>query len=98
MANWYSTSFNTNDFDIVELIRQGNTMDFDYDEESGYGNCRLQYGFNALDLQTIENVAKNNHSSFQINSIDILTNTKHIWEYKDGEEKKLNIEVINYEE
>ena len=59
MANWYSTSFKTNDFDIVELIRQGKTMDFDYDEESGYGNCRLRYGFNALDLETIENVAKN---------------------------------------
>ena len=97
MANWYNTYFKTEDREIVDLIEEGNTMDFDYDEESGYGNCRLQYGFNALDLETIENVAKNNHSSFQINSIDILTNTKHIWEYKDGEEKKLNIEVINYE-
>lgn len=87
MANWYNTYFRTEDKEIVNLIEEGQTMDFDYNEESGDGNCSLRWGLNAIDMEAIESIAKDNHSTFLICSSDVLTGTTHTWAYENGEEK-----------
>lgn len=87
MANWYSTYFRTEDKDIVKLIKEGQTIDFIYNEEDGCGNCKLRYGLTALDVDAIKTVAENNSSSFIIDSNDIMTNLFFAWVYKDGKEE-----------
>ena len=87
MANWYVTSFETNDKDIVELIKNGRTVDFDYDETDEQGWCRLAWGIGSLDVEEIERVAKANKSSFCIYSSDAYTNTEQMWVCENGETK-----------
>lgn len=92
MANWYGTYFETKDKEIAKLIENGRTLDFNYDEESGTGNCSLQWGLNAIDMDAIDIIATKNGSSFFIRSSDNLTGTQHIWGYENGKE---NIAEVN---
>ena len=87
MANWYNTYFKTEDREIADLIEEGQTINFYYDEESGDGYCSLRWGLNAIDMEAIELIAKDNHSTFLIRSSDVLTGTTHTWVYENGEEK-----------
>ena len=86
MANWYSTSFTTIDKDIVEVIKNGPTIDFDYDEETGNGHCSLRYGLGSIDLDKIAEIAIEHKSSFRFVSSDIMADTRQIFEFKDGVE------------
>lgn len=87
MANWYNTYFETKDKEIVKLIEEGQTIDFNYDEERGDGNCKLRYGLYALDVKAIKTIAEKNGSSFIIDSNDIMTNLFFAWVFKNGREE-----------
>ena len=84
MANWYSTSFKTTDKDILDVIKNGRTTDFYYDEKLEVGSCRLAWGICSIDTEKVEDIAKKHKSSFYIRSFDYLTETVEEWEYKDG--------------
>ena len=86
MANWYNAEFKIKDKDVVNVIKN-NCMDFDYDKDNGVGYCRLAYGIISLDLDTIENIAKKNKSSFSIFAYDIYTDTKQSLICEDGDIK-----------
>lgn len=86
MANWYSTSFTTTDKDIVDVIKNGQMIDFYYDEETGNGHCGLRYGLGALDLNKIANIAVEHKSSFRFVSSDIMADTRQTFAFKDGVE------------
>ena len=97
MANWYSTYFETKDKDIIELIKNGETIDFYYDEEKGNGNCSLRWGLAALNVELIGNIATNNHSSFFIRSSDVLTGNVQTWAYENGKEKVIEFKKSKVE-
>ena len=94
MANWYSTYFETKDKDIVKLIKDGQTIDFNYNEENGNGNCSLRWGLNALDMDAIDNIATNNNSSFFIRATDVMGCSQHIWGYENGKENVAEVKEI----
>ena len=85
MANWYHTSFKTIDKDIVNIIRDGQTIEFDYNEQTGYGTCDLRYGLCAINLEKIENLAAQHKSDFHIKAFDIMADTEQELEFKNGE-------------
>ncbi len=86
MANWYSTTFETNDKDIAEIIKNGVTTDFSYDEASGCGGCFLQYGIGSIDVERAAETAIEHKSSFHIISCDIMQDTKQTWVFENGVE------------
>jgi hypothetical protein len=101
MANWYTASFKTTDKDIVNIIKNGQTMQFSYDEEIGGGNCDLKYGLCAIDLNKIEEIASKHKSNLHIIAYDIYTCTEQELEFKNGIEticesrhKELKLEEI----
>ena len=81
---------------IVNLIKNGLTIDFDYDENTGIGTCRLKYGIASIDIDTVKNIDQENKSSFLIRSIDILTEIAQTWIYKDGKEIKAEVSHDNF--
>lgn len=86
MANWYLTSFNTTDKDIVDIIKHGKTIDFYYDEKSGFGHCRLAWGLGSIDVEKIAEIAEANKSTFHIITEDCFTNSRQEWEFIYGVE------------
>lgn len=84
MANWYITSFRTTDKDIVDVIKNGRTIDFFYNENDGNGHCSLAWGFCSIDMEKVANIAEEHKSSFYIRSSDYLTGTVQEWEFKNG--------------
>ena len=86
MANWYTTSFRTTDKDIVDIIKNGRTIDCDDDEKLEVGIGCLAGGICSIDTEKVEDIAKKHKSSFYIRSSDYLTETIEEWEYKDGVE------------
>lgn len=97
MANWYMTYFETRDKEIVELIENGQTIQFYYDEEEGNGHCDLRWGVAALDIEAIENTAMTNKSSFFIRSSDSLTGNVQTWVYENGECKSWENKYVEIE-
>ena len=92
MANWYHTSFTITDKDIIEIIKNGQTIDFYYEEETGYGHCSLGWGLASVDINKIREIAAEHKSSFHIASSDLLSNTRQTWEFKDGVEIVAKVE------
>ena len=90
MANWYNTQFIANDKDIIRLIEDGVTRDFSYNKQDCTGYCKLRNGLNALDIDAIKSTAKNNNSTFHIETSDIMTDTFICWAYMRGEEVSYN--------
>ena len=86
MANWYSTTFRTTDKDIADVIKNGRTIDFDYDENDGSGYCMLAWGLCSFDMKKAEGIAKAHKSSFYIRSSNYLTETVQEWKFEDGVE------------
>ena len=86
MANWYATSFKTTDKDIIEVIKNGRTTDFYYNENDSTGHCCLAWGLCSFDMDKVEEIAKEHKSTVYIRSSDYLTETVQEWEYKDGVE------------
>ena len=86
MANWYSTSFETTDKDIVDIIKNGRTIDFYYNENDCTGYCRLAWGIASFDMEKAAEIAEEHKSSFYIKSSDYLVETIQECGYKDGVE------------
>ena len=86
MANWYDASFRTTDKDIIDVIKNGRTIDFYYDEKLEVGSCRLAWGLCSIDIEKIDEIATEHKSSFYIRTSDYLTSTIQEWEFKDGVE------------
>ena len=86
MANWYSTTFQTTDKDIVDVIKNGRTIDFFYNENNGNGHCSLAWGFWSMDMVKVANIAEDHKSSFYIRTCDYLTGTVQEWKYENGVE------------
>ena len=86
MANWYHTTFDTKDRDIVKVIKD-NCTEFDYNENDGLGCCNLAWGISSLDLDIIIDIAKKNKSTFSIFAYDIYTDTKQSLICEDGDIK-----------
>lgn len=86
MANWYNTQFIANDKDIIRLIEDGVARDFSYNKQDCTGYCKLRNGLNALDIDAIKTVAKNNGSTFHIQASDIMSDTIINWSYLHGKE------------
>lgn len=92
MANWYMTNFETKDKDIVEIIKNGQTIDFNYDNETGAGHCRLGWGLASIDMEKVTEIATDHKSSFRITSSDFLANVRQTWEFKNGIEIASKVE------
>ena len=86
MANWYDTTFETKDKDIVEIIKNGRTIDFCYHEDTNIGVCRLAWGIGSIDMDKVKQIAEEHYSSFMISSSDILTGTLQEWSFENGVE------------
>jgi hypothetical protein len=84
MANWAMTTFSTADKDIVELIKNGLTLDFDYNEETGTGCCSLKWSFAALDWDKIEAVAKEHKSNLHMIARDLYGCNEQEIKFKNG--------------
>ena len=84
MANWYMTSFKTTDKDILEIIKNGRTTNFYYDEKLEVGSCRLAWGLCSIDMEKAMNIAEEHKSSFYIRTFDYYTGTVQEWEFKNG--------------
>lgn len=92
MANWYSTTFTIMDKDIIEVIKNGKTINLYYEEETGCGHCSLGWGLASVDIGKIREIAAEHKSSFHIISSDWLSNTRQTWEFKDGVEIVAKVE------
>ena len=85
MANWYNVSFRTINDEVVEIIKNGQTVDFYYDKKLQVGHCRLKWGLSSIDVEKLENLAERNKLSFYIRALDYLTKTVQEFEYKNGD-------------
>lgn len=94
MANWWTTSFTTDDMEIVELIKDSITIDFQYNKNTCSGICRLAYGIASLNIEEIKRVAKKNNSTFSIDSHDIYSMVSQKWVYENG----IEIKAKSYQE
>lgn len=95
MANWYTTSFETEDKDIVEIIKNGRTTDFYYDEDTHQGFCRLAWGLCSIDVDKVKQIIEEHHSSFMISSSDILTGTLQEWSFENGVEVAAKVSHVD---
>lgn len=87
MGTWCYTNFNTNDKDIANAIKDGVVVEFEYNETTGEGFCRIKYGIGNLNMVKIANIATSHKSSFYIRSTgDYYFPHDQTWEFKNGEE------------
>ncbi len=86
MANWFHTTFRTNNNKIAEVVKNGRTRDFKYNENIGRGSCELAYGLYAFDTDLVEKIALENKSSFHFLSSDIMVDEEQEWEFVNGVE------------
>ena len=83
MVNWYFTSFETSNKDIVGIIEHGQTIDFYYDENTESDHCRLAWGLCSIDGNKVEEIVTEHKSSFHIISTDYLSNIEQEWAFKN---------------
>lgn len=97
MGTWCYTKFNTNDKDIANVIKDGLVAEFEYNETTGDGFCRIKYGIGNLDMDKIVNIATTHKSSFCIRSTgDYYFPHNQTWEFKNGKEVMCDSEDMVY--